>query len=297
MQTNGVSLHDNKTNLGGEMDAILNETEMPWAILKLGQQLLAGSTHLVREIQYIPKTIRLPQALSFVRGLINLRGDVMPLIDLRVRLGMNTAQAELDAWLETMTMRKHDHEQWLNELKESVKQNRAFEGELDPHKCAFGRWYDQFTTDDIYLKNIVKQFDAPHKTIHKLALEVEQSIEQGNQDKAIRMINDAEQGTLVELFKVFDEFHMYLKSSFKEVAVIVQQGGDSIAVTVDEVLAIEYLDGTKRTDVQDVYGQIKEMDLITGVGNRQKDDSLILFLDMAPLFKEVAGIASQIKSK
>ncbi len=44
---------------------------------------------VVQEINRILSITRIPLAQSFIRGVINLRGDVVTLLDLRVLLGMN----------------------------------------------------------------------------------------------------------------------------------------------------------------------------------------------------------------
>ncbi len=45
----------------------------------------------VREIIRTPDIVRFPRAQHFVRGLINLRGSTIPVIDTRARLGMDPA--------------------------------------------------------------------------------------------------------------------------------------------------------------------------------------------------------------
>lgn len=44
----------------------------------------------VKEIIQIRAITRLPRAPSFVRGIINLRGDIVPIIDLRERFGLES---------------------------------------------------------------------------------------------------------------------------------------------------------------------------------------------------------------
>ena len=47
----------------------------------------------VREVIRVREITRLPLAPSFIRGIINLRGDVIPIIDLRERLGLDAQEA------------------------------------------------------------------------------------------------------------------------------------------------------------------------------------------------------------
>ena len=48
----------------------------------------------VREIRGWTRTTSLPHAPSFVRGVINLRGTVLPVIDLALRLGLQASEPE-----------------------------------------------------------------------------------------------------------------------------------------------------------------------------------------------------------
>jgi purine-binding chemotaxis protein CheW len=48
----------------------------------------------VREIRGWTRTTSLPHAPPFVRGVINLRGTVLPVVDLAVRLGLDASEPE-----------------------------------------------------------------------------------------------------------------------------------------------------------------------------------------------------------
>jgi purine-binding chemotaxis protein CheW len=53
-----------------------------------GDQAYATDVAAVREILRIPRIYTLPKVPSFVKGVIDLRGVVMPVLDLKERLGM-----------------------------------------------------------------------------------------------------------------------------------------------------------------------------------------------------------------
>ena len=62
-------------------------------IFRLGKEEFGAPIASVQEIVRVPEAlIRVPQAPSFVEGVINLRGSVLPVIDLRLRLGLNQAE-------------------------------------------------------------------------------------------------------------------------------------------------------------------------------------------------------------
>lgn len=56
---------------------------------KLGEETYGIQINKVREILTYPVVTPIPDASSWVKGVINLRGEVAPIIDLRVRFGIN----------------------------------------------------------------------------------------------------------------------------------------------------------------------------------------------------------------
>lgn len=64
-------------------------------IFTLGQEEYAMPIEVVREITRLAEVRTIPQAPAYVRGLINLRGKAIPLIDLHVRFGINGEKATI----------------------------------------------------------------------------------------------------------------------------------------------------------------------------------------------------------
>jgi purine-binding chemotaxis protein CheW len=72
-----------------EVDDNLDDDEQV-VIFRLDKEEFGAPIASVQEIVRVPEElIRVPQAPSFVEGVINLRGTVLPVIDLRLRLGLN----------------------------------------------------------------------------------------------------------------------------------------------------------------------------------------------------------------
>ncbi len=59
---------------------------------RIGTQEFCVDIMAVREIRGFTPATALPQAPSFVRGVINLRGAVLPIVDLAARLGFPPAE-------------------------------------------------------------------------------------------------------------------------------------------------------------------------------------------------------------
>jgi len=76
----------------GEADDLLDDDEQV-VVFHLGREEFGAPIASVQEIVRVPEAlVRVPQAPSFVEGVINLRGTVLPVIDLRLRLGMEQVE-------------------------------------------------------------------------------------------------------------------------------------------------------------------------------------------------------------
>ena len=56
---------------------------------KLDDEIFAFDIANVREVLDIPIITRVPRTPEYMRGVINLRGSVVPIVDLRLKLGMS----------------------------------------------------------------------------------------------------------------------------------------------------------------------------------------------------------------
>ena len=63
-------------------------TEIKLIIFKLGREEYGMDILRVQEIKRMMGITRVPSTPAFIKGVINLRGSVLPVIDLRTRLGL-----------------------------------------------------------------------------------------------------------------------------------------------------------------------------------------------------------------
>jgi purine-binding chemotaxis protein CheW len=68
--------------------------ERTLVVFQLGEEEYAITVERVREVVKADRITRVPGAPPYVRGIINLRGRVVPVIDLRQRLGLGAVTLE-----------------------------------------------------------------------------------------------------------------------------------------------------------------------------------------------------------
>ncbi len=62
--------------------------ENQYLTFKLANEFYALEIAKVREVLDFIKVTRVPRTPDFMRGIINLRGNVVPVVDLRLKFGM-----------------------------------------------------------------------------------------------------------------------------------------------------------------------------------------------------------------
>jgi purine-binding chemotaxis protein CheW len=71
------------------------DSGVPWIVFSLDRtEYLLRSAQIV-QVEMVEKITPVPNSPDFVKGIAYLRGEVVPVIDLRVRLGMDPAPAGL----------------------------------------------------------------------------------------------------------------------------------------------------------------------------------------------------------
>jgi purine-binding chemotaxis protein CheW len=63
---------------------------------KLDQELFAVDIAKVREVLEFTTMTKVPRTPDFMRGVINLRGNVVPVVDMRLKLGLSMTEKTVD---------------------------------------------------------------------------------------------------------------------------------------------------------------------------------------------------------
>jgi purine-binding chemotaxis protein CheW len=256
--------------------------KLPYVVAGVKDLQLAVSAAYVREITRTPPWHEVPNAPPYLRGVINLRGKVLPLVDLRLRLGFSSALEEVEAMIAMLVAREQDHVRWLQELLAAVNDGRPFTLARDPSQCAFGKWYHSYHPKDIGFASVMRRLELPHQRIHTLADAVLKCAEQGNHAQARAMIQHAEQGDLRAVVSLFTEARTAFRESQKEVTLVLTDGRKHLALAVDTVASVEPL---AEDTIADAPAEMNgaNSDLLRQVAHRANGKGIVFLLDAQAL--------------
>ncbi|MCF8034509.1 MAG: chemotaxis protein CheW [Desulfarculaceae bacterium] len=272
---------------------ISRNEQLPWVILRLGRHRLALSARHVREMAAMPPITEVPGDSPLLRGMIDLRGELLPLMDLRRMLGLPSLEQQLGQVEAMLEQVEGEHRTWLADLCAAVAQGRPFTRAMSPEECSFGRWYAGFSTDDPHLVPHIAALDSPHRQVHAAAGEVASLLDAGLAQQAGELLERQQGGVLARLLRQLDSVRSALAQSRKEIAVVVDSPEDAgLALAVDEVVAVEEIISGAASLEQADLGPLNRR-LLAGVGQRLTGGDMVFLLEMPHLLEQGRALAGQ----
>lgn len=265
------------------MTASVVKCTAPSVVVTVRGQLYAFDASAVAEMATLSGVQTIPQVPPDIRGVINLRGRVLTVVDLRSRLGMPSAATDLEALLTLFSAREQDHRRWIDELDAALTERREFRLTLDPHACAFGRWYDGLKTDDFLLATQLKKIDEPHQRIHRRGAEALACAAAGRHEEALAISHHIRTHELAITLALFEDTRRLLRESQREVAVIARRERGGFAVAVDGVDSVERLLPVDASEATDALLSGSSERPLHDIRRRSRDGSLVLLVDLERL--------------
>lgn len=256
-----------------------NSLKDQFLVIQIGDTHYAIKLEPIREIVIIPKITPVPESPDFVRGVIKLRNSIITLIDTRKRLGFASLEEMDKALIEMLKEREQEHLTWVQTLASSIEKDTDFNLTTDPHACAFGKWYDNYKTDNIGLSVYLKQFDIPHKKIHSLAVRALNERKNNGIEAARKMIDETRDTDLKVMLTLFDGVKDAIRESHRELAIVVETSEGLIAISADNVSNIFTFDDSQlqQTDMKNKNKFI--------MGSVNQNGDVFLLLDLEALVK------------
>ncbi|MBI2418859.1 MAG: chemotaxis protein CheW [Ignavibacteriales bacterium] len=103
------------------MKAELSETR-PYLTFTLGKELFAVDVAQVREVLDFTTITKIPRTPDYMRGVINLRGSVVPVIDLRLKFGLPVVENTRNTCIIVMEIVFEDETLILGALADAVQE-------------------------------------------------------------------------------------------------------------------------------------------------------------------------------
>lgn len=111
---------------------LVNETRQ-YLTFKLDEEVFGVDVAKVREILDVIKITKVPQTPDFMRGVINLRGSVVPVVDMRLKFGLPQKENTVNTCIVVVEIALDEETTILGALVDSVQEVFELESsEIEP---------------------------------------------------------------------------------------------------------------------------------------------------------------------
>jgi Chemotaxis signal transduction protein len=259
---------------------------MPLIVFKVGKMTCAVDGASVISIQRMEEFTLTPHTPDEIFGSINFRNHVISILDLRTVFGLPTRIKEYSDFIKMLDQRKQDHINWVNTLKESVRNNTRFPLTTCPHQCAFGKWYDKYDHPNKKIMFHMERIREPHNKLHYAALDVakiqEKDCPEDEKNEQIQeILRQVENEYMVTVVGLLDSAKTIFKDIYQTMLIVLEDI-QQIAIAVDEVVAVTNLEEVVVEKESLMYGSMVQRFL-----KGKNDDDIIYHLNQEALFKRL----------
>jgi methyl-accepting chemotaxis protein len=220
--------------------------------------------------------------------------------------------AEIDRYRElqsTVAPRIVDHLKWAEALAVgTLLLGREFTGQVDPHQCAFGRWYDAFTPPP-EVEPVFRTLREPHARLHATAPRILAAVRDGDRERAKQIYVDETAPQLAAtqqgLFALRDAFKQLVGAKTAALRAHQEQTGTtSLLVYVAIVAALTA--GALRFLVRPIragFGDIARIAADLSAGNlavpirpSSRDEVARCLAAMKDMVERLTGVVADVKA-
>ncbi|WP_045469517.1 chemotaxis protein CheW [Sporocytophaga myxococcoides] len=156
----------------------INDNIHSYLTFKLGKESFAANVGKVLEILEVPHITRVPKSPDYMTGVINLRGNVLPVIDTRIKFGLPKTECTVNTCIIVINVEINSESIIVGAMVDSVQEVLEIqESQIQPspsigskYKAEFLDGMSKYHDEFIMLLNIDKVFSADELIIVKDSL-------------------------------------------------------------------------------------------------------------------------------
>jgi len=103
------------------METLIQQTHS-YLTFRLNEEIFAAEVSKVLEILEIPKITHVPRSPAFMRGVINLRGSVLPVIDTRAKFGLPPIADTINTCIVVMNHKFYGEQMSIGAIVDAVQE-------------------------------------------------------------------------------------------------------------------------------------------------------------------------------
>ena len=241
---------------------------------KLGVEEFAFQMERVREILRVSRPSEVPGTPKHVLGVLTVRGNILPVIDLRVMLGLNNLESEVVAEATEVSAR---FKAWLTAAVETV---RSGAGKIDASGAeAVRKWMAARNTSSEALMGILSKMRTANDRLLR-GVSLLQGLVSAEPGKTQEHFEREVAPSSQQVITLLDEFQKSVKENIREDQrlIVVQTRGSLLALLVDKVREVLKMPKRQIDPAPQNLAETKNVEL-SGIAKLENGKRLIMLLD------------------
>lgn len=268
--------------------------DLPWVIFSVGKQLYAISTRLVTGIMSIPPVTPVAEAPELFLGVGNVRGDVIPILNMRKLLGMPSADKEAEENVKLLSEKRDNLDRWLKELERCVEKGLRFNLSADPAKY---RDFSAYGVGDAISREL-KKAEPAYSELHSYAQKIiDLRNSDGSYEEGVEELLQQAEKSAGKAFRIMDELAQQIREKLTPMIITLSfpsTRDTCMGFSVDSVKAVdevEMLDKKENTRMLFMSGHL------CGVAHSDRFPGEILLADDLEIVKLIKLFKDSVEAK
>lgn len=264
----------------------IKNQELPWLIFKVRKNNYAINTNKVISImKMVDEFIEVPDNQSYIRGIINLRGDIIPLIDLKVLLKEKSNHDREAEFENTINKKILEIRQWVDTFVEKIDENKSFHEAGNSDESEFVKWLIESREKEKNLEYHLNKILNSVYTLFGYSKKYNDDIQDGKKLSRIdkkRLLFNMRDDCAEDIFSMMKESIALYHNIMQEMIIELEYEGMKAGIIVDKVDAIDNIE--KELGQARLNPNMYATKFIEGVAKTAKTQQLVLLPKLAHLF-------------
>lgn len=188
----------------------------------------------VREVLRVGNITEVPNAISYVVGILTVRNSILPVIDIRKLFGMKLLVDELTKDLEIM---EKISKQWVDSFRQSIALGTGLRSEIDAENTQLGKWTNNFRTASEGIGKAVLDLRYSNFKLYEIGKSIASNSKTRSIDENIKAVD----ANLIPIYKQLElKFEQMKDSIRREISedqriLVVEIKGKPVGILVDRM--------------------------------------------------------------
>jgi purine-binding chemotaxis protein CheW len=248
---------------------------------KLGLEEFAFPMDRVREILRVARPSAVPGTPEHVLGVLTVRGNILPVIDLRVMLGLSSLESEVVAGATDLSAR---FKAWLTAAGET---SRAGTGKIEASGAeSVRKWMADCNTSSQALMDVLSKLRTANDRLLRGVSQAQTLVSTGPGKTRTHFEQEVDPAAQ-QVIKLLGEFQNSVKENIREDQrlIVVQTGGSLLALLVDKVREVLNMPKHQIDPPPQNLSETRNVEL-SGIAKLESGKRLIMLLDANHLIKD-----------